>query len=115
MPVSSRRVVRRSASAAERPGHQPGSAAKSISSRKGHGSGEVAAKAAHLPGPIDGPTVGSSALKLSEATAVLPGVGEDARVIAVAPVAAGTATIAVTPELYDQPECLSAPITVVEP
>jgi len=30
----------------------------------------IAAKAAHLPGPIDGPTVGSSALKLSEATAV---------------------------------------------
>ena len=27
-------------------------------------------KAAHLPGAIDGPTVGSSALKLSEATAV---------------------------------------------
>jgi citrate lyase subunit beta/citryl-CoA lyase len=30
----------------------------------------IAAKAAHLPGAIDGPTVGSSALKLSEATAV---------------------------------------------
>ncbi len=30
----------------------------------------IAAKAAHLPGPVDGPTVGSSALKLSEATAV---------------------------------------------
>lgn len=30
----------------------------------------IAAKAAHLPGPIDGPTVGSSALKLAEATAV---------------------------------------------
>jgi citrate lyase subunit beta/citryl-CoA lyase len=30
----------------------------------------IAAKAAHLPGPIDGPTVGSSARKLSEATAV---------------------------------------------
>lgn len=30
----------------------------------------IAAKAAHLPSAIDGPTVGSSALKLSEATAV---------------------------------------------
>ena len=30
----------------------------------------IAAKAAHLPGAVDGPTVGSSALKLSEATAV---------------------------------------------
>jgi citrate lyase subunit beta/citryl-CoA lyase len=30
----------------------------------------IAAKAAHLTGAIDGPTVGSSALKLSEATAV---------------------------------------------
>ena len=30
----------------------------------------IAAKAAHLPGAIDGPTVGSSALILSEATAV---------------------------------------------
>jgi len=30
----------------------------------------IAATAAHLPSPIDGPTVGSSALKLSEATAV---------------------------------------------
>ncbi len=30
----------------------------------------IAAKAAHLPGAIDGPTVGSSALRLSEATAV---------------------------------------------
>ena len=30
----------------------------------------IAAKAAQLPGAIDGPTVGSSALKLSEATAV---------------------------------------------
>ncbi|KAB7758543.1 aldolase [Mycolicibacterium phlei DSM 43072] len=30
----------------------------------------IAAKAAHLPGAIDGPTVGTSALKLSEATAV---------------------------------------------
>lgn len=30
----------------------------------------IAAKAGHLPGPIDGPTVGHSALKLSEATAV---------------------------------------------
>ncbi|WP_099022709.1 HpcH/HpaI aldolase/citrate lyase family protein [Mycolicibacterium palauense] len=30
----------------------------------------IAAKAAHLSGAIDGPTVGSSALKLSEATAV---------------------------------------------
>ena len=30
----------------------------------------IAAKAAHLAGAIDGPTVGSSALKLSEATAV---------------------------------------------
>jgi citrate lyase subunit beta/citryl-CoA lyase len=30
----------------------------------------IAAKAAHLPGAIDGPTVGSSALKLIEATAV---------------------------------------------
>lgn len=30
----------------------------------------IAAKALHLPGAIDGPTVGSSALKLSEATAV---------------------------------------------
>ena len=30
----------------------------------------IAAKASHLPGAIDGPTVGSSALKLSEATAV---------------------------------------------
>src|SRR3954453_572595 len=30
----------------------------------------IAAKAAHLPGAIDGPTVGASALKLSEATAV---------------------------------------------
>lgn len=30
----------------------------------------IAAKAAHLPGAIDGPTVGSSALKLSKATAV---------------------------------------------
>ena len=30
----------------------------------------IAAKAGHLPGAIDGPTVGSSALKLSEATAV---------------------------------------------
>jgi citrate lyase subunit beta/citryl-CoA lyase len=30
----------------------------------------IASTAAHLPGPIDGPTVGKSALKLSEATAV---------------------------------------------
>lgn len=30
----------------------------------------IAAKAAHLPGAVDGPTVGSSALRLSEATAV---------------------------------------------
>jgi citrate lyase subunit beta/citryl-CoA lyase len=30
----------------------------------------IAAKAAHLPGAIDGPTIGSSALKLIEATAV---------------------------------------------
>jgi citrate lyase subunit beta/citryl-CoA lyase len=30
----------------------------------------IAAKAAHLPSAIDGPTVGSSALRLSEATAV---------------------------------------------
>jgi citrate lyase subunit beta/citryl-CoA lyase len=30
----------------------------------------IAAKAAHLPGAIDGPTIGSSALRLSEATAV---------------------------------------------
>ena len=30
----------------------------------------IAAKAAHLPSAIDGPTVGSSALKLSEATSV---------------------------------------------
>ncbi len=30
----------------------------------------IASTAAHLPSPIDGPTVGSSALKLSEATAV---------------------------------------------
>jgi citrate lyase subunit beta/citryl-CoA lyase len=30
----------------------------------------IAAKAAHLPGAIDGPTIGSSSRKLSEATAV---------------------------------------------
>ncbi|MCA9622671.1 MAG: hypothetical protein KC731_26810 [Myxococcales bacterium] len=68
-----------------------------------------------LPLTVDLRSSDTSVLALSEATAVLPGVGEDARVIAVAPVAAGTATIAVTPELYDQPECISAPITVVEP
>ena len=37
----------------------------------------IAAKAAPSPGPIDGPTGGSSALKLSEATAVSAGVRDD--------------------------------------
>jgi citrate lyase subunit beta/citryl-CoA lyase len=56
----------------------------------------IAAKAAHLPGAIDGPTVGHSALKLSEATAVSAEFGMTGK-ICLAPDQCGTVNEGLSP------------------
>jgi citrate lyase subunit beta/citryl-CoA lyase len=58
----------------------------------------IAAKAAHLPGAIDGPTVGSSALKLSEATAVSAEFGMTGK-ICLTPDQCGTVNEGLSPSL----------------
>ena len=56
----------------------------------------IAAKAAQLPGAIDGPTVGSSALKLSEATAVSAEFGMTGKICLI-PDQCGTVTEGLSP------------------
>jgi hypothetical protein len=68
-----------------------------------------------VPLTVDITSTDNTVLALSSPTAVLPSEGEDAKVVFATPLADGTASIQISPELHAQPLCQSSPITVTNP